>query len=131
MHVCRSQRRLQAQRCDELLGCVGRLTLLRQDGAQIIAQVGTLRSEFHSPPQLRCGLNLRVSLVEDAAKSSMSLRVRRSCFHGLACLTLCFRKISLLPQDAGQVQARCDEVRLDAKYSSELIQCAVQLSLPP
>ena len=61
----------------------------------------------------------------------MSFRILRSRLHRRARLGFCLRQLSLLREDARDIQASRDKVRLDPKYGSELSQRAIQLSLPP
>lgn len=131
MEMSRGQRGLQAHCFDELRSCFSRLTLLRENGAQVVAEIGTLGSELHSPTQLRSSLNLRVSPAENAAQGAVSFCVQRSRLHGPARLALRLGKNSLLRKDTRQIQAHCDKGRPDPKSGFEMIHRAIQIPLLP
>jgi hypothetical protein len=129
MRVSRSQAGLQAQSFCERRRRIGKLALLRQDRTEIIPEIGPLGSEIHGPTQLRGGLGLRISLAENAAKYTVGFHVRWSPRRRRARLSFGLRKISLLRENAGEIQLGICKIRPEPKCRLEMTHRGIQFCL--
>jgi hypothetical protein len=82
---------------------LGKLSLLSEDGTEIVPEVGTLGSEIYGTLHFCSGLRLRISLAQHSAESTVRIRVRWTPLHREARFSFGLVGISLLEQNPGKL----------------------------